>query len=66
MPIDFFVDKNRYTYADRNADNGWDATIVDWVDPAGRRVVDVGCGGGIYSLAWHELGCCCKTERPKM
>jgi ubiquinone/menaquinone biosynthesis C-methylase UbiE len=26
------------------------------VDPAGKRVADIGCGGGIYSQAWHELG----------
>jgi 2-polyprenyl-3-methyl-5-hydroxy-6-metoxy-1,4-benzoquinol methylase len=26
------------------------------VDPAGKRVADIGCGGGIYSQAWHALG----------
>jgi SAM-dependent methyltransferase len=29
---------------------------VRLVDPAGADVVDVGCGGGVYSRAWHELG----------
>ena len=26
------------------------------VDPAGRVVADIGCGGGIYSRAWREMG----------
>jgi SAM-dependent methyltransferase len=26
------------------------------VDPAGLAVVDVGCGGGTYTRAWHDLG----------
>ncbi|GAB3529370.1 class I SAM-dependent methyltransferase [Arthrobacter monumenti] len=26
------------------------------IDPGGLRVADVGCGGGIYSTSWLELG----------
>jgi trans-aconitate methyltransferase len=26
------------------------------MDPAGERVVDIGCSGGTYTRAWHELG----------
>ena len=56
MPIDFHLDQNRYTYASRLADESWAETIESVSDPAGKRVADIGCGGGIYSLAWHRLG----------
>ena len=56
MPIDFHAEKNRYTYATREADPSWRHTITVIVDPRGKRVVDVGCGGGTYSQAWAQLG----------
>lgn len=56
MPIDFHAPKNRYTYAMREADSAWTQAIRAIVEPEGKRVVDIGCGGGIYSLAWHALG----------
>jgi len=54
--IDFHADANRTTYAQRAADAGWSAAVREIVDPAGRRVADIGCGGGIYSQAWRALG----------
>jgi SAM-dependent methyltransferase len=30
--------------------------VTELVDPVGAAVVDVGCGGGTYTRAWHELG----------
>jgi len=56
MSIDFHSGKNRYTYAARDADSGWAAAIASMLDPSGKRVADIGCGGGIYSIAWSELG----------
>ncbi|MES2187276.1 MAG: methyltransferase domain-containing protein [Pseudomonadota bacterium] len=56
MPIDFHAVDNRYTYASRSADPAWADAIRALVDPVGKRVADVGCGGGIYALAWQGLG----------
>jgi ubiquinone/menaquinone biosynthesis C-methylase UbiE len=56
MAIDFHCRANRSTYASRQADTGWTAAIRRIVDPSGKRVADIGCGGGIYSRAWHALG----------
>jgi len=54
--IDFHSETNRGTYAQRDADNGWADAMTSIVDPAGKRVADIGCGGGIYSQAWRTLG----------
>ena len=56
MAIDFHSRANRSTYASRQADPGWQAVIQRIVEPSGKRVADIGCGGGIYSRAWRELG----------
>jgi ubiquinone/menaquinone biosynthesis C-methylase UbiE len=56
VPIDFHDTANRRTYSGREADDSWRTTITGLVDPAGAAVVDVGCGGGTYTRAWHELG----------
>jgi len=54
--IDFHSEANRGTYAGRDADTGWADAMTTIVNPIGKRVADVGCGGGIYSQAWHTLG----------
>ena len=56
MPIDFRDPANRRTYSDREADVTWREAVAGLVDPAGAHVVDIGCGGGTYLLAWHDLG----------
>ncbi|MFC7401641.1 class I SAM-dependent methyltransferase [Citricoccus sp. GCM10030269] len=56
MGIDFHHPDNAGAYATRRADDGWRRAIRRIVDPAGLRVVDVGCGGGIYSTALAEMG----------
>ncbi len=56
MAIDFRDPANRRTYSDREADVSWRDAVVGWVDPVGADVVDIGCGGGTYLRAWHELG----------
>jgi SAM-dependent methyltransferase len=56
VAIDFRAEANRRTYSDREADASWRDAVVRLVDPAGANVVDVGCGGGTYLRAWHDLG----------
>ncbi len=56
MPIDFHNKKDRYTYAKRQADTSWITKILEIVNPRGKHVVDIGCGGGIYTRAWAQLG----------
>lgn len=56
MPIDFHANQNRYTYSGRDVDPAWVQAIQAFVEPKGKRVADIGCGGGIYTLAWHALG----------
>jgi SAM-dependent methyltransferase len=54
--IDFKDPANRRTYSDREADVSWRDAVVALVDPRGAHVVDIGCGGGTYLRAWHDLG----------
>ena len=56
MPIDFQAVDNAETYSGRAIDAGWSAAMRTIVDPAGKRVADIGCGGGLYSMAWAEMG----------
>ena len=56
MPIDFRDPANSRTYSDREADVSWREAVLGLVDPVGAHVVDIGCGGGTYLRAWHELG----------
>jgi len=54
--IDFHSASNRFTYASRDAAADWIDVMRDLVDPTDRRVLDIGCGGGIYSAQWAKLG----------
>ncbi len=56
MPIDFHSEANRHTYGSRDSSADWADAILQLLDPRGRRVADVGCGGGIYTEAWLNLG----------
>ena len=56
MPIDFHETANRRSYSGREADTSWREAIRRLVDPTAADVVDVGCGGGTYTRAWHDLG----------
>ncbi|MCK8785646.1 class I SAM-dependent methyltransferase [Roseomonas sp. NAR14] len=56
MAIDFHDPGNRGTYAGREASADWRDAVAGIVDPAGLRVADIGCGGGIYAAAWASLG----------
>jgi len=56
MALDFNDPLLRNTYALRTADTSWKESILDTLNPCGTRVADIGCGGGIYSTAWLDLG----------
>ena len=56
MAIDFAASENAGAYSSRRADPSWAATVQDLIDPKQKDVVDVGCGGGIYSREWLRLG----------
>ena len=56
VPLDFQSAAHKYTYSTRTADAGWSAAMRSIVDPRAKRVVDVGCGGGIYTRMWTQLG----------
>lgn len=56
MPIDFHTEKNRMTYASRDAHASWKESIESLVQVQGSRVLDVACGGGIYTKVFADLG----------
>jgi ubiquinone/menaquinone biosynthesis C-methylase UbiE len=56
MPIDFHDPRNAHTYDTRAADPTWAAAITEIVSPEGKRVLDIGCGGGVYARAFAEFG----------
>jgi ubiquinone/menaquinone biosynthesis C-methylase UbiE len=56
MPIDFHAPDNRYTYAQRQVDSAWKELIQSIVAVQGKQVVDIGCGGGLYTATFAEMG----------
>jgi SAM-dependent methyltransferase len=56
MGIDFHDPGNRGTYSGRAADESWRSAVMGLVRPTEADIVDVGCGGGTYTRAWHDLG----------
>ncbi|MBH8596560.1 class I SAM-dependent methyltransferase [Thermoactinomyces sp. CICC 10523] len=56
MPINFHDRANRFTYANRNIDPAWIRFMEQEISWHGKRVVDIGCGGGIYTSELLNLG----------
>lgn len=56
MPINFNAKENRHTYVGRDAQQEWYDLIQKLVEPRDKEIADIGCGGGIYSLAWIKMG----------
>ncbi|MGE8203375.1 class I SAM-dependent methyltransferase [Heyndrickxia sp. NPDC080065] len=56
MPINFHNPEDRFTYAKRNADATWIQLIKKICTIEGKKVIDIGCGGGIYTKALAEMG----------
>ena len=55
MPINFHTKVNRFEYAKRQIDSRWIKKILEIVNPQGKHVIDIGCGGGIYTRALAQL-----------
>lgn len=56
MAIDFHSRENRSSYSTRAADPTWVKKINDLCDVKGKKVLDIGCGGGIYTKALAMMG----------
>lgn len=56
MPINFHDEKNKMSYTTRTADECWLSVIKENIEVTGKEVVDIGCGGGIYTKALVSLG----------
>lgn len=56
MSINFHNEKNRTSYAQRHVDKTWLTKVGELVNFNNKKVIDVGCGGGIYSKALMKLG----------
>ncbi|WP_124727084.1 class I SAM-dependent methyltransferase [Staphylospora marina] len=56
MLINFHDRANRLSYAGRNVDPAWRGFMEQVIDWRGKRVVDIGCGGGIYTKEMLRLG----------
>ena len=48
--------ESRRTYSDRHVNSSWLDWCCDTLSPENRDVVDLGCGGGIYSRGFISLG----------
>ncbi|WP_020060184.1 class I SAM-dependent methyltransferase [Bacillus sp. 123MFChir2] len=56
MPINFHSSDNKYTYTNRQATDSWTHMIQNIVDVKEKRVIDIGCGGGIYTKQLALMG----------
>ncbi|KFM99986.1 class I SAM-dependent methyltransferase [Bacillus clarus] len=56
MSINFHDANNKYTYATRNADVSWREIMQSIVDTQGKQIIDIGCGGGIYTKELALMG----------
>jgi ubiquinone/menaquinone biosynthesis C-methylase UbiE len=56
MGINFHDEKNAFTYATRDADVSWQQCIEELATIEGKHVLDIGCGGGIYTKKIAQMG----------
>ncbi|MGG2015962.1 class I SAM-dependent methyltransferase [Bacillus sp. S10(2024)] len=56
MPINFHSSNNKYTYTNRQATDSWTRMVQNIVDVKEKRVIDIGCGGGIYTKQLAMMG----------
>jgi ubiquinone/menaquinone biosynthesis C-methylase UbiE len=54
--MDFSHSKTKNIYGDRSAHESWKHWCELNLRPEGKDVADIGCGGGIYSKAFSDLG----------
>ncbi|MCI0765667.1 class I SAM-dependent methyltransferase [Bacillus sp. TL12] len=56
MSINFHDANNKYTYATRDADLSWRQMIQSIINVSDKNIVDIGCGGGIYTKELALMG----------
>lgn len=56
MAIDFHNPKNKTSYSERKVDQSWKDMANRLVDINGKSIVDIGCGGGLYTKALMDMG----------
>ena len=56
MPINFHDANNKYTYAQRNAHISWGEMIKGITNIQNKQIIDIGCGGGIYTKELALMG----------
>ncbi|GAF14549.1 SAM-dependent methyltransferase [Bacillus sp. JCM 19046] len=56
MGIDFHSKEVGTSYASREADVSWRQQIKNIINIRDKTIIDIGCGGGIYTKAFAELG----------
>ncbi|GAA0362992.1 class I SAM-dependent methyltransferase [Bacillus horti] len=56
MNMDFHDRKNSSSYTNRQIDTLWLDTIKGLVEVKDKKVLDIGCGGGLYSACFAQLG----------
>ncbi len=56
MSVDFHSPDLQRTYSDRIVSEDWRIWCQEHLSPNGKDVVDIGCGGGIYSRGFAALG----------
>lgn len=56
MDLNYFDQQSRRSYSSRKADKSWVNRLEGMLEVAGKKVVDTGCGGGIYTKAFADMG----------
>lgn len=54
--MDFSASSTKNIYSDRLVHEGWMKWCESTLNPNGKDVADIGCGGGIYTRAFAKLG----------
>ena len=54
--MNFDSPESQRTYSDRTVNESWGVWCRQYLSPANKDVVDIGCGGGIYSRGFVSLG----------
>lgn len=56
MSINFHDANNKYTYSQRNAHISWGEMIKSITNIQNKQIIDIGCGGGIYTKELALMG----------
>ncbi|SDK59619.1 class I SAM-dependent methyltransferase [Sediminibacillus albus] len=56
MAVDFHSKETRLSYTNRDVDPLWENILLSRVNIEGSTILDLGCGGGIYTKALAQMG----------